>query len=306
MEFKDYYKILEVDKSASAEDIKKAYRKLAKKFHPDKNPGNKKAEENFKQVSEAYEVLKDPEKRKKYDQLGSNWKQYQTSAEGDWFREFRSSQPGGGFHFSGDLDDFFGRSGWFSEFFENFFGPGSREFSQSSAWPQKGIDYTATINISLEEAHKGTEREISIDGKKIKVKITSGIEEGKKLRIKNQGAEGLHGLEKGDLYLVIHIEKHPVFERRGNDVYMNLNVDLYTAILGGKKEITNIDGKRIKVTIPKETSNGTVLKIAGMGINFPDQSINRGNLFIKINIDIPTNFTNEELNLFKKLRDLRK
>jgi len=306
MEFKDYYRILEVSKDASTDEINKAYRRLAKKYHPDKNPNDKKSEEKFKEISEAYEVLKDPEKRKRYDQLGINWKQYQSTGDGNWFRDLANSQHERGFDFSSDFEDLLGKAGGFSDFFENFFGSGSKGFNQRTSYPRKGRDYSAVINITLEEAHKGTEREISIDGKKLKVKITPGIEEGKKLRIKHQGAEGINGGEKGDLYLIIQIDKHPVFERSGNDVYMNLNIDLYTAVLGGKKEITTIDGKKINVTIPKETGNGTILKIHGMGINNPDQSLNRGNLFIKVLVDIPKNLRDEEVNLFKKLRDFRK
>jgi curved DNA-binding protein len=306
MEYKDYYKILKLNKDASNEEIKKTYRRLAKKYHPDKNPNDKKAEEKFKQISEAYEVLKNPEKRKKYDQLGTNWKQYHSAGGGEWFRDFANSEQGGGFHFSGDFDEVFSKAGGFSDFFENFFGAGSRTSGRRTSNPQKGRDYSAAISISLEEAHKGTEREISVNGKKIKVKITPGIEEGKKLRLKSQGAEGTNGGEKGDLYLIIQIQKHPVFERTNNDLFMDLNVDLYTAVLGGKKEITTIDGRRINITIPQQTANGTILKIKGIGMNNPDQSQNRGNLFIKIFVDVPKNLSEEEINLFKKLRELRK
>lgn len=306
MEYKDYYKTLEINKDASNEEIKQTYRRLAKKYHPDKNPNDKKAEEKFKQISEAYEVLKDAEKRKKYDQLGSNWKQYQSSGGGEWFRNFDNSEQGGGFHFSSDFNEVFSKAGGFSDFFENFFGPGSRTSGRRTSYPQKGRDYSAAISISLEEAHKGTEREISIEGKKIKVKITPGIEEGKKLRLKSQGGEGTNGGEKGNLYLTIQIQKHPVFERTNNDLFMDLNVDLYTAVLGGKKEMTTIDGRRINITISPQTDNGTILKIKGIGMNNPDQSQNRGNLFIKIFVDVPKNLSEEETNLFKKLRDLRK
>jgi len=306
MEYKDYYKTLELNKDASNAEIKKNYRRLAKKYHPDKNPNNKKAEEKFKQVAEAYEVLKDPEKRKKYDQLGSNWKQYQSAGGGEWFRDFANSEQGGGFHFSGDFDEVFNKTGGFSDFFENFFGAGSRTSGKGVSYPQKGRDYNAVINISLEEAHKGTEREISISGKKIRVKITPGIEEGKKLRLKSQGAEGINGGEKGDLYLIIQIQKHPVFKRTNNDLFMDLNVDLYTAVLGGKKEITTVDGRRINITIPQETANATILKIKGIGMNNSDQTQNRGNLFVKIFVDVPKNLSEEEINLFKKLRELRK
>ena len=308
MEFKDYYKILGIDKSASAEDIKITYRKLAKKYHPDKNPNDKSAEEKFKEVSEAYEVLKDPEKRKKYDTLGSNWKQYQESGgpNEDWFRNFNQSGQGGNYQFSGNFSDVFGNVGGFSDFFESFFGgggrtKGSRGFANV---PQKGNDYEASLTISLEEAHKGVEKQFAINGKTLKVKITPGIEEGKKLRLKNQGGEGNTGGEKGDLILNIKFEKHPYFERKENDLYYDLNVDLYTAILGGKKELTTLDGKRINIVIPKETENGKILKVKGMGMNKQGRS-DRGDLFVRINISIPKNLTDEEIKLFEKLKSLR-
>jgi len=308
MDFKDYYRILGIDKNGSAEDIKKAYRKLAKKYHPDKNPNDPTAEAKFKEVSEAYEVLKDPEKRKKYNTLGANWKQYQHAGGGteDWLRNFKQNQQGSGFHFSGNFDDLFGKVGGFSDFFESFFGTENR-FKNAGEFtnvPKKGKDYEAILTISLEDAYKGTEKQFTIDGRTLKVKITPGTEEGKKLRLRNQGGEGISGGEKGDLYLKIQIEKHPYFERNVNDLHYNLNVDLYTAILGGKKDITTLDGRRISINIPKETENGKVLKIKGMGMNEPG-TIDRGNLFIKINIQIPKNITEEERKLFEKLKSLK-
>jgi curved DNA-binding protein len=308
MEFKDYYKVLGIDNKASVDDIRKAYRKLAKKYHPDKNPNDKSAEEKFKEVSEAYEVLKDPEKRKKYDSLGANWKQYQHAGGNgeEWFKNFNQSRQGGSYQFSGNFNDLFGNVGGFSDFFESYFGSGKRFSSESSEFinkPQRGSDYEAVLKISLEEAHRGTEKQFTINGKTLKVKITPGIEEGKKLRLKNQGSEGARGGVKGDLYLKIQIEKHPYFERKGNDLYYDLEVDLYTAILGGKKEVTTLDGKRINIIIPKETENGKVLKVKGMGMNRPSRD--RGNLFVRINIQIPKNLNEEEKKLFEKLKSLR-
>jgi len=308
MEFKDYYKILSLDKNASDDEIRKAYRKLAKKYHPDKNPNDSSAEAKFKEVSEAYEVLKDPEKRKKYDRLGANWKQYQHAGEEneDWFKHFNQNRQDSGYQFSGNINDIFGNVGGFSDFFESFFGSGDK-YSGTAAFsnsPQKGRDYEAELTISLEEAHKGTEKQFTIDGKTLKVKITPGTVDGKKLRLKNLGGQGIRGGEKGDLYLKIQIKKHPDFERKENDLYYNLDVDLYTALLGGKKEIITLDGKRININIPKGTDNGTVLKIKGMGMNKPD-SANRGDLFIRIYINIPKNLTDEERKLFEKLKSLR-
>ena len=308
MEFKDYYKTLGLDKQATADDIKKAYRKLAKKYHPDKNPNDKVAEEKFKEVSEAYEVLKDPEKRKKYDTLGANWKHYQHAGGNpdDWFRNFHQGRQGGSYQFSGSFNDLFGNIGGFSDFFESFFGGGERHRGTDgfANVAQKGSDYEASLIISLEEAHKGVEKQFVVNGRTLRVKITPGIEEGKKLRLRNQGGEGRAGGEKGDLYLKIKIEKHPYFERKENDLYYDLNVDLYTAVLGGKKEVTTLDGKRINIIIPKETENGKILKVKGMGMNKPGRT-DRGDLFVRINVNIPQNLTNEEIKLFEKLKSLR-
>ncbi len=304
MEFKDYYKTLGIDKQASADDIRKAYRKLAKKYHPDKNPNDKTAEEKFKELSEAYEVLKDPEKRKKYDTLGANWKQYQNA--GGPNQNFNQSRHGGNYQFSGNFNDLFGNVGGFSDFFESFFGGGSnfREATGFANIPQKGNDYEASLTISLEDAHRGVEKQFVVNGKKLRVKITPGIEEGKKLRLKNQGGEGKVGGEKGDLYLNIQIARHPYFERKENDLYYDLNIDLYTAVLGGKKEVKTLDGKRINIIIPKETESGKILKVKGMGMNKSGRS-DRGDLFVRINVTIPKNLTDEEIKLFEKLKSLR-
>jgi curved DNA-binding protein len=304
MEYKDYYKILGVEKNAAAEEIKKAYRKLAKKYHPDKNPGDKTAEDKFKEVQEAFEVLKDPEKRKKYDTLGANWKQYQNagSSENDWFRNYKQSSQGGGYHFSGDFDSIFENTGGFSDFFNMFMGGG---FERTANRQQKGKDFEATLNVSLEDVHHGAEKQFSLDGKKIKLKISKGIEEGKKLRLKNQGGEGISGGEKGDLYIKIHIEDHPEYERKDFNLYLNLDVDIYTAILGGKKQIKTIDDKNINITIPPETDNGVMLRLPGLGLSKSDSTSDRGDLFVKVNIKIPKNLSPREKELFEQLRTIR-
>lgn len=306
MEYKDYYKILEIDKNASQEDIKKAYRRLAKKYHPDKNPDNKVYEEKFKEISEANEVLSDPEKRKKYDQLGSNWKHYQNAGtEGnEWFRNFQSSRQGGGANFTGNVDDLFGQVGGFSDFFESFFGGGSGYSTKSH--PRKGQDFEAALKISLEDAYHGAEKEFMVDGRKIKIKINPGIEHGKKLRLKNQGAAGYNGGEKGDLYLTIQIENHPLFERKGNDIYYNMDVDLYTALLGGKEVLQTLDGKKININIPAGTDSGTLLRVKDMGMTYSNSASLKGDLFVKLNIKIPKNLNQQEKELVKKLADIRK
>lgn len=305
MEYKDYYKILGVDKSASQDEIKKAYRALAKKYHPDKNPGDQSAENKFKELQEAHEVLKDPEKRKKYDRLGANWKQYEhTGAADDWFNNYRQSGRRT-YQQSGDMGSIFeniGGGGGFSDFFEAFVG-GAFE-RESKPRVKKGRDFQASMSISLEEAHHGSERQFSIDGKKIKVKINKGVSSGTKLRLKNQGAEGVGGGEKGDLYLNITIEDHASFERKGSDIYYNLNIDLYKALLGGKEPVKTIDGKTINVTIPPESDNGKLLRISSMGMNKAEGE--RGDFYVRININLPKNLSEKEKEIFKQLSELRK
>ncbi len=313
MEFKDYYKILGVDKTATQDDIKKAYRKLAMKYHPDKNPGDKSAEEKFKEITEANEVLSDPEKRKKYDALGANWKNYQHTGRGfdDFFNQFggkRRSGDGSTFEFSGDFRDFFGGFGGFSDFFESFFGGRSKSTEKDFGFGSQRsksatIDVEADLNITLEEAFNGTERQINIDGKKLKIKINPGIKDGQKLRLKGMGRSKVSEGPKGDLYIKIHILNHPFYEIKDDDLYFNLDIDLYTAVLGGKENIKTLDGKRINLTIPSGTESEKILRLKELGMKRDDGS--RGDLFIKIHITIPKDLTEEEKNLFKKLRDLR-
>lgn len=256
MEYKDYYKILGVEKSATQDEIKKAYRKLAMKYHPDRNQGNKTAEEKFKEITEANEVLSDSEKRKKYDTLGANWKQYQhTGGQGfdDFFTHFGGGRGGAGaaYEFSGDIGDIFGgMGGGFSDFFESFFG-GSRGFSGRTSQQRTAVDVEAVLNVTLEDVFNGSEKTINVDGKKLKVKINAGTKDGQKLRLKGLGrsktAEGI----KGDLFLNIHVLQHPFYEIKDNQLYYNLDIDLYTAVLGGKENIKTLDGKTVSVNIPE-------------------------------------------------------
>ncbi len=313
MEFKDYYKILGVDKNATTDVIKKAYRRLAMKYHPDRNPNNKAAEEKFKELTEANEVLSDPEKRKKYDALGANWKQYQHAGSGsteDFFKNFTGRNKTGGYQFSGDFSDIFGNTGGFSDFFESFFGGGFRSTRGSSPFDEqqarKGNDLESTLNITLEEVHRGAEKQISVDGQRLKIKINPGIQEGKKLRLKGQGEYSKNGGARGDLYLKIHITDHPWFERKGDDLYYNLNVDLYNAVLGGKTKIETIDGKRLMVTIDKGTDSGTTLRLKGMGMARTDNPSTRGDLFVKIMVNVPKKLSKQEVELFEKLKEIRK
>jgi len=309
MEFKDYYEILGVDKSATKDEIKKAYRKLAMKYHPDRNEGNKNAEDKFKQVTEANEVLSDPEKRKKYDTLGSNWKQYQSQGQGfeDFYSQFGSSGRDGGGQYShtGNLDDLFGNLSGFSDFFESFFGRSASTHGQQGRRSRKGQNFEATLYIPLIEAYNGTTKEISVGGKRVRVKISPGTKAGKKLRLKELGNEGMNGGEKGDLYLTLKIEKDPYFDLDENNLYYDLYVDLYTAVLGGKKQVITLGGKTINITIPESTNSGKVLRLKGLGFPTSENSNIHGDLLVRIKVELPQNLTNEEKELFKKLASFR-
>lgn len=312
MEFKDYYKILGVEKSATQDEIKKAYRKLAMKYHPDRNPGNKSAEEKFKEITEANEVLSDPDKRKKYDTLGANWKQYQHTGTGfdDFFTKFGGTRRGSGttYEFTGDLGDLFGgMGGGFSDFFESFFGSGGRRSrsgfdSQGFQTQSTAIDIEADLNITLEEAFNGSERQIIVDGKKLKVKINPGTKDGQKLRLKSLGRSRTTNGNKGDLYLNIHILQHPFYEIKDDELYYNLDIDIYTAVLGGKETIKTLDGKTININIPEGTESENILRLKGLGLN---KNYGRGDLFVKIHVTVPKNLSREEKELFKKLKQLR-
>jgi curved DNA-binding protein len=308
MDFKDYYKILGVDKNASQDDIKKSYRKLAMKYHPDRNQGNKEAEEKFKEITEANEVLSDPEKRKKYDTLGSNWKQYQTGGQGfdNFYSNFGGSRKGRQYNFNGDFGDLFGNVSGFSDFFESFFGGGrAHPGASNKARNRKGDNYEATLYIPLIEAYNGKTKEVSISGKKVRINIDAGSRDGKKMRLKGLGGEGLNGGERGDLYLTIKIEKDPYFELDGDNLYYDLYLDLYTAVLGGKKIVRTLNGKSVNVTIPEGTESGRILRLKGLGYPLSEKKNSYGDLLVRIKIELQTNLSSEEKQLFNKLASLR-
>ncbi len=315
MDFKDYYTTLGVSKSASQAEIKKAYRKLALKYHPDRTKGDKAAEGKFKEINEANEVLSDPEKRKKYDQLGKNWNQYQQQgAQGgfDW-SQYANTGTGGGqtyYSFEGDVGDLFGSSGY-SDFFETLFGQsgigsfgGSRKKSGRKSTVIKGQDYEAELQITLEEAYKGTPKVFNLEGESIKLKIKPGIPDGHTLKLTGKGSPGSRGAQAGDLLLRVRIVKDPVFERKGDDLYADVNVDLYTAVLGGKTTFKTFKGS-VKIDIPKGTQNGKVLRLQKMGMPKYGKENSFGDLYLKINIQTPENLSAKEIKLFEELQKLR-
>ena len=293
MEFKDYYKILGVSKTATTEEIKKAYRKLAVKYHPDKNQGNKAAEEKFKEANEANDVLSDPEKRKKYDELGENWKYYQGAG---------NPPPNYGFsggnrqHYSSQNTD----NESFSDFFESIFGNrfgGNRGRS-------KGDDYQTNVTISLEEAYMGTARLLEVNGEKLQMKFKPGTADEQNLRIKGKGGSGGKNGERGDIYVTVHVSSHPYFERKGDDLFCDLVVDLYTAVLGGKTTVNTLKGP-IQINIPKETENGKVLRLKGLGMPKYANPNDFGDMYAKVKLTLPKNLTKEEIELFQQLKNKR-
>ncbi len=310
MEYKDYYKILGVSKNASTDEIKKAYRKLAAKYHPDRNPDDKASETKFKEINEAREVLTDPEKRKLYDQFGADWKQYKAAgAQGDFDWSKYARQGAGGrrtysYQTGGDFGDIFGDTG-FSDFFETLFGGGLGGFGARSrqARPAKGQDARAELTVSLEEAFHGTARQVTVDGQTLKLSVRPGIQDGQELRLTGKGQPGMRGGASGDLYLRVRVAEHPRFERKGNDLYCELPVDLYTAVLGGKTELRTLD-RTIKVDIAPETQNGKTLRLKGLGMPHYKQA-GRGDLYARITIQVPRNLSKKERELFEQLQKLR-
>ncbi len=330
MEYRDYYKTLGVSRSASQEEIKKAYRQMAVKYHPDKNKGDKKAEERFKEISEAYEVLKDPGKRKKYDRLGADWDKYQDAeAPGSGFSRAWSGPRGGRtFHFEGDPGDLFGNAGsGFSDFFNAFFadmGDGQPEFDRRGVFFEngstgfghgqtgsgtrrrsaRGEDLRAEMEISLSEAYHGTSRILQVDGEKLRVTTKPGAYDGQELRIRGKGGRGTGGASAGDIYIRIRVRPEPGYQREGNDLTMKADTDLYTAVLGGKIEINTLAG-RLSVPVPAGTQNGSRLRLRGKGMPFYGKPGQAGDLYVQIHVLIPKNLDREELRLFRQLKELR-
>ncbi len=301
MDFKDYYKILNIPKTASADEVKKAYRKLAIKYHPDKNKDDKSAEEKFKEINEANEVLKDETKRKEYDSLAEEYANYQKSGgkQGfDGFSQGSRSQGNPQYQSRGNAGQQFDEDS-FADFFSNMFG-GQAGNSRGRQQPAKGQDFTAEMEISLEEAYSGTTRQVQLEHQKLAMKIKPGVSEGQILRLKGKGGKGTNNAPDGDLIITVHIAENHVFKRKEHDLYCTVDVDLYTAILGGKTEIKTLKGK-INITIPKETSNGKVLRLKKIGMPIFNKPEEFGDLHAMVNVKMPTNLSSKELELFNQL-----
>ena len=290
MEFIDYYKVLGVDKNATQEDIKKAYRKLARKHHPDLNPNDKEAHKKFQQVNEANEVLGDPEKRKKYDQYGKDWQ------HAEQFEKARQSQQQGFERetFSGDFGD-----SEFSDFFTSMFG-GRGGGSRQRQTKFRGEDYHAELQLNLTDVYKTHQQVLTVNGKNIRITIPAGVENGQKIKIKEHGGPGINGGPNGDLYISFHILNNTKFRRDGNDLHTTVDLDLYTAVLGGEIIIDTLDGK-VKLKVKPETQNGSKIKLKGKGFAVYKKEGEFGDLFITFQIKIPTNLTDKQRELFEQL-----
>lgn len=292
MHYEDYYKILEIDKKATQAEVKKAYRTLAKKNHPDKNLGDKKAEERFKLVNEANEVLGNPEKRKQYDELGENWQQNQQSQNQQRNPNQQYRQGNQNFD-SGNQEDF-------SDFFEQFFAQ-QRSGKQQQNQSRKGGDYETEMEISLEEAFVGTSRIIQLENEKLRVTTKPGAYTDQQLRVKNKGAKGSSDTNRGDLFVRIRVSNSPEFTRNGDDLHQTVNINLYDAILGNEIIVETLSGK-LKIKIPVGTQNGKTIRLKGKGMPVYDKPGTFGDLYILIQIQIPEKLTDKQKALFEELK----
>jgi curved DNA-binding protein len=322
MEYKDYYKILGIERNADEKEVKKAYRRLARQYHPDMNPGDKAAEARFKEINEANEVLSDPEKRRKYDELGQNYQRWQQAggpAGGfDWSeyvsRARGQGTPGGaraGYGSVEDLNDLFGGQQGFSDFFETIFGgmggmPGGATTGRKTAGrravstpPQ---DYEHEVEVTLDEAFNGGQRMLDVDGRRLEVKIPAGVKTGSRVRVAGEGPASAAGA-RGDIYLVVKILPDPNFERRGDDLYTEISVDLFTALLGGEARVPTLGGT-VALKITKGTQSGRTIRLTGQGM--PKlKSSERGDLYAKVRVMMPEKLSEHEEELVRQWAELR-
>jgi curved DNA-binding protein len=325
MEYKDYYKILGVEKTADQKEIKKVYRRLARQFHPDVNPGDKAAESHFKEINEAYEVLSDPEKRRKYDELGQNYQRWQQTGGQpsgfDWGQyAAQQGQPAGQWGGTrveyGDINDLFGNSG-FSDFFETLFGgvgpgagaPGTR--TRAGQAPARGRDLEQKVDVTLEEAFHGAQRLMEIDRRRLDVKIPAGVKTGSRVRVAGEGMPGAggsrHAGQKGDLYLRINVLPSPIFERREDNpdnLYCDVTIDLFTVLLGGEARVPTMTGS-VSLRIPPGSQVGRTFRLSGQGMPRLRAPSERGDLFVKLRVKLPENLSEQEQKLVREWAQLR-
>lgn len=307
MAYIDYYKVLGVPKNASQEEIKKAYRKLARKMHPDLNPDDKDAHRKFQEINEAHEVLSDPEKRAKYDKYGENWKhaeefekaRQQYQQQGAWSDFFGGGEGGARtFYTEGDFTD-----DDFSDFFHSMFGRGFKQRKTSRKF--KGPDYQAELRLTLREAMQTHQRTLTVNGKNIRITIPAGVANGQKIKLAGYGGPGVNGGPNGDLYITFIVEDDPYFKRLGDDLYTEAEVDLYTAVLGGEITIDTLDGGQVKVKIKPGTQPGTKLRLKGKGFPVYKKKGKFGDLYVTVKVRIPENLSPREKELFTELAKLR-
>lgn len=295
MAFIDYYQVLGIPKTASEKDIKAAYRKLARKYHPDLNPDNKAAEAKFKEINEANEVLSDPENRKKYDKYGKDWKHGEEFEKAQGQRQGQS-QPGTG------QQGFSGQD--YSDFFESMFGGGRSSSGHRQSTKFKGQDYNAELHLNLKDVYTTQKQVLTVNNKKIRLTIPAGVENGQLIKITGNGGPGINGGPNGDLYIKFIIENQSEFKREGNNLYKEVPLDLYTSILGGEITVDTFDGK-VKLKIKPETKNETKVKLKGKGFPVYKKEGQFGDLILTYQIKIPTNLSEKEKELFKELQQIK-
>lgn len=300
MAYIDYYKVLGVNKTATEAEIKKAYRKLARKYHPDVNPNDKEAEKKFKEINEANEVLSHPENRKKYDQYGENWKHAEEFEKAKQQRQSQQRTYGGQQSYS----DFGGQD--YSDFFESMFGAGgsSRARSGGRSVKFKGPDYQAEMHFNLNDVFETHKQTLTVNGKNIRLTIPAGVEDGQTIKIKGHGGEGVNGGPKGDLYITFHIKNNTPFIREQQHLFSTVDLDLYTAVLGGEIMVDIFTGKA-KLKVKPGTQNGTKVKLKGKGFPVYKKEGQFGDLFVTYNIKIPTQLSDKEKELFTELKNLQ-
>lgn len=294
MTYIDYYKVLGIDKKANDKDIKKAYRKMARKYHPDLNPGDKEAEKKFKEINEANEVLSNPENRKKYDKYGKDWKHAEEFEKAQQQQYQSSSRRGGSAQYS-EQD--------FSDFFSSMFGGGSAE-SRGRNVQFRGQDYNAELQLELKDVYRTHKRTLTVNGKNIRLTIPAGVKNGQVIKIKGHGGEGINGGPRGDLHIKFSISNHSKFKRDKDNLYATIDLDLYKALLGGEVVIDTFDGK-VKLNVKPETKNLTKVKLKGKGFPVYKKEGHFGDLYITYQIKIPTNLSDKEKELIKELAKLR-